>query len=76
METKIENFHYFKIIMVLKNLLPSSRKAPFYCFIFLKQIKWIENPSHKRERQRTKDWRGQPSPHHTQRQAMLVSLSP
>jgi hypothetical protein len=61
METKIENFHYFKNIMVFKILLPSSRIAPFIYLIFLKQIKWIENPSHKREHQTTKDWRGQPS---------------
>jgi hypothetical protein len=62
-ETKIEIFHYFKNKMVFKNMLPSSRKAPFIYFILLKQIKWIENPSHKRERQTTKDWRGQPSQH-------------
>jgi hypothetical protein len=63
METKVENFHYFKNIMVLKILLPSSKKAPFKKKLF-KQIKWIENPSHKREHQTTKDWRGQPSQHH------------
>jgi hypothetical protein len=51
METKIEIFYYFRNKMVFKNMLPSSRKAPFIYFILLKQIKWIENPSHKREHQ-------------------------